>query len=205
MCIEVFLLFQALSELQQALQSAIHDCDSRLLLLTGSDLAFSHGIDLNYVSHCRSNDATARYTESLRAFLVSLASFPKPVVAAVNGPAIGLGAALLPLCDIVYASDKAHLQLPYCHLGQTPEGGSSFTLPHLVGSAIASDMFMSGRKLTASEACDRGLVSEVFWPSVLMQQVIPRCRRIAQCPPLVSSRRSARHSAELHCRCANVI
>ncbi len=62
---------------------------------------------------------------------MALTTFPKPVVAAVNGPAIGLGVALLPLCDIIYASDKASFYCPFTKLGQTPEGGASLTFPQV--------------------------------------------------------------------------
>lgn len=65
-----------------------------------------------------------------------LITFPKLLVAVVTGPAVGLGAALLPLCDIVYASDKASFFMPYAQLAQTPEGCASFTLPDTVGTAM---------------------------------------------------------------------
>ena len=65
-------------------------------------------------------------------------SFPKPIIAAVNGSAIGLGMCLLSLCDIVYASDKAMFYCPYAKLGQTPEGCSSFTFPQSLGIAMVS-------------------------------------------------------------------
>ena len=68
-------------------------------------------------------------------------SYPKPIVAVVNGPAIGFGAAFLPLCDIVYASDKASFHCPYSRLCQTPEACSSYTFPHVLGSALVRILF----------------------------------------------------------------
>lgn len=73
---------------------------------------------------------------SSRDFTKALITFPKPVIAVVNGPAVGLGMAMLPLCDIVYASDKATFYLPYSSLSQTPEGCASYTLPQSVGMAM---------------------------------------------------------------------
>lgn len=73
-----------------------------------------------------------------RDFVNVLVSFPKPILAAVNGPAIGMGAAILPLCDIIYASDKASFFSPYGRLSQTPEGCSSLTFPHVMGMAMVS-------------------------------------------------------------------
>ena len=77
----------------------------------------------------------------------TLINFPKLMVAAVNGPAIGFGAAILPLCDIVYASDKAYFHLPYNAVGMTPEGCSSFTFPHYLGLALVSNHFLKTNSL----------------------------------------------------------
>lgn len=71
-----------------------------------------------------------------RDLIKTFITFPKPIVAAVPGPAIGLGMAILPLCDVIYASDKALFYLPYSQLSQTPEGCISFTLPLAVGLAV---------------------------------------------------------------------
>ena len=71
-----------------------------------------------------------------RDFTKALITFPKPVVAVVTGSAVGLGMCMLPLCDIVYASDKATFHLPYSQLAQTPEGGATYSLPSTVGMAM---------------------------------------------------------------------
>lgn len=71
----------------------------------------------------------------LRTFVNTFIQFRKPIVAAVNGPALGLGAALLPLCDVVWANEKAWFQTPYSTCGQTPDGCSSFTFPRIMGPA----------------------------------------------------------------------
>lgn len=73
-----------------------------------------------------------------RDFVNTLIAFPKTVVVAVNGPAVGFGMALLALCDVVYASDKASFSCPYTRLCQTPEACSSYTLPKILGSAMVS-------------------------------------------------------------------
>ena len=73
-----------------------------------------------------------------REFVQAVISFPKPIVAAVNGAAIGLGVAILPLCDIIYASDKASFSCPYSRLAQTPEGCASQTFPAVMGLAMVS-------------------------------------------------------------------
>lgn len=74
----------------------------------------------------------------LRTFVDTFIQFRKPIVAAVNGPALGLGAAILPLCDVVWANEKAWFQTPYMSYGQTPDACSSFTFPHIMGLASVS-------------------------------------------------------------------
>ena len=73
-----------------------------------------------------------------REFIGALILFPKPVIAVVNGPAVGMGVSMLPLCDIVYASDKASFHCPWARLSQTPEGCASHTFPNVLGMAMVS-------------------------------------------------------------------
>lgn len=160
-----------------------------------------------------------------RDFCKTLLTFPKPLVAAVNGAAVGLGVTFLPYFDLVYASDKATFYTPYGKLGQIPEGGATFTLPSILGyarvsplkalkhfhffvlcspirnrnylsvgfvfvqtcSALqANGLLLEGRRLTATEAHEFGLVTQVLWPSLFMEEVIPRVRSMASRPLQVS-------------------
>lgn len=75
---------------------------------------------------------------ALRTFVNTFIQFKKPIVAAVNGPALGLGASILPLCDVVWANEKAWFQTPYTSYGQTPDACSSFTFPRIMGLASVS-------------------------------------------------------------------
>ena len=111
--------------------------------------------------------------------------FKKPIIAAVNGPALGLGASILPLCDVVWANEKAWFQTPYTTFGQSPDGCSSFTFPNSMGEASANAMLLSGQKLTAQEACKKGLVSQVFWPQTFSQEVMIRIKELASCNAVV--------------------
>lgn len=172
---------KALKELTGALNSAAKD-DSKVVFLSGSGSMFCSGLDLQCLrkhSIEERRKASKHLASTLRTFVDTLINFPKVVVVAVNGPAVGIGAAILPLCDIVYASDKAWFHFPYASLGQTPEGCSSLTIPEVMGIARAGEMLYAGRKLTALEACSSGLVSHVFWPTSLMQEVTPRVQKIA--------------------------
>jgi len=169
---------QVFSELNQALSNAKYD-DSKLVMLSGCGSVFCPGIDLKYLQTGDRREAARKMAESIRDFVSNMIAFPKPIVAAVNGPAIGLGMALLPLCDIIYASDKATFSCPYSHLAQTPEGCASYTFPHIMGMAMANEILLAGRRLTAIEAYQIGLVSQVFWPTSLMQEVVPRVQKMA--------------------------
>ncbi|XP_078609190.1 uncharacterized protein LOC144880714 [Branchiostoma floridae x Branchiostoma japonicum] len=175
---------QGMKELTNALNEIEDDDDSKLLLLSGSGSIFCAGIDITYLAtqgFQRRRRAAAELAEPLRELVEALIEFSKPIVAAVNGFAFGFGAALLGLCDIVYASDKAVFQMPYMQIGQTPEGCSSYTFPLVLGTALSSDVLLAGRRLTASEAYSKGLVSQVFWPTSLMGEVIPRVLKMTTC------------------------
>ncbi|CAH1778830.1 unnamed protein product [Owenia fusiformis] len=172
---------KVLQEIRTALHNARFD-DSKLVLLSGSGSVFCSGVDLPYITQATDRRSAAKQmVDSLRDFISALIAFPKPIVAAVNGPAVGLGVGILPLCDIVLASDKASFYTPYSRLNQTPEACASYTLPQVIGLATANEMLLGGRKLTAIEAYQIGLVSQVFWPTSMMQEVIPRVQNMAMC------------------------
>ncbi|XP_014669746.1 PREDICTED: testis-specific chromodomain protein Y 1-like [Priapulus caudatus] len=128
---------QVFEELTYLLNSVRHD-NSRVLLISSSMNVFCSGLDLHYFLKKHFN-TTEKMLDALRLFLLELTAFPKPIVLGVNGAAVGLGAALLPLCDVVYASDKAVFSMPYAQLGQTPEAGASHTLPSLLGGALIAE------------------------------------------------------------------
>ncbi|VDP81132.1 unnamed protein product [Echinostoma caproni] len=133
---------------------------------------------------CTDQSVCQRLGSTLRAFLLALVAFPKPVVVGVNGPAMGLAVAMLPLCDLVYVSDAATFQIPYTKLCQIPEGGASFTLASLVGLPLANDLLLTGRKLSAREALQRGLASDLLYPKCFKEELVMRCRKLAASSPM---------------------
>ncbi|KAL5105486.1 Chromodomain Y-like protein 2 [Taenia crassiceps] len=173
---------QVLSELTEALQLAEADSQIRAVVIAGVGRVFSSGIDLPTLS-ASSNSTVAAFVDSLvtvlRAFLLKLSAFPKLLVAGVNGPAEGLATAILPLFDLVYASDLASFHTAYATLGQVPEAGATYTLAQKVGSPLANDLLLAGRRLSAREALQRGLISDVVFPKSFSQEVTLRCARIA--------------------------
>ncbi|XP_041040928.1 chromodomain Y-like protein isoform X2 [Cetorhinus maximus] len=178
---------EVMKEMQSALNTAAAD-DSKLVLLSAVGSVFCCGLDFIYFIRRLTDDRkreSMKMTESIRSFVNTFIQFKKPIIVAVNGPAIGLGASILPLCDVVWANEKAWFQTPYTTFGQTPDGCSSLTFPRIMGLASANEMLFSGRKLTAQEACAKGLVSQVFWPGTFSQEVMVRIKELVACNSLV--------------------
>uniref|UniRef100_T1IX28 Uncharacterized protein n=1 Tax=Strigamia maritima TaxID=126957 RepID=T1IX28_STRMM len=173
---------QVLKELKRAFLATAKDNNCKVVLLNGVGNTFCSGIDLTYImkeNKEQRQKAVEDMVTAMRDFLRTLISFPKPVVVAVNGLARGLGVGLLLLCDIIYASDKAVFEMPYSQLGQVPEGCASITLLKNLSISMVNDLLFTGRRLTASEAQQCGLVSQVFWPNDLLEQVLPRVQKMA--------------------------
>ncbi|XP_029929989.1 chromodomain Y-like protein [Myripristis murdjan] len=178
---------EVMKEIQSAMATAASD-DSKLVLLSAVGSIFCYGLDFLYFIRRLTDDRkkeSIKMAETIRTFVNTFVQFKKPIVAAVNGPAVGLGAAILPLCDVVWANEKAWFQTPYTVYGQTPDACSSFTFPRIMGLASANEMLLSGRKLTAQEACSKGLVSQVLWPGTFTQEVMLRVRELVSVNSLV--------------------
>uniref|UniRef100_A0A4W4GDS2 Chromo domain-containing protein n=1 Tax=Electrophorus electricus TaxID=8005 RepID=A0A4W4GDS2_ELEEL len=178
---------EIMKEVCRALGSAAGD-DSKLLLLSAVGSVFCGGLDPSYLIGRLSTDRrkeSSRIADAVRDFVKAFIHFKKPIVVAINGPALGLGASILPLCDIVWASERAWFQTPCAALRLTPSGCSSYTFPQILGVALANEMLFCGRKLTAQEACSRGLVSQVFWPTTFNQEVMLRVQEMAACSAVV--------------------
>ncbi len=144
--------------LAEAVTEAAGDREVRVLLLTGAGGCFSSGNDL--VDFVQSGEVAGDESPLVR-FMQALLAFPKPVVAAVDGVAIGIGTTLLLHCDLIYASPRSEFKLPFVQLGVCPEFASSYLLPRLVGHARASEWLLLGRAFRAAEAAAAGLINEV--------------------------------------------
>lgn len=131
--------------------------DARAFVITGAGDMFTAGNDLQDFSTA---DRSAEEPPVTR-FLQAILNCPKPLIAAVNGPAIGVGLTMLLHCDLVYAGQSATFNAPFVKLGLVPEAGSSILLPEAVGMAVANDILLGGRTLTAEEAVRFGLAARV--------------------------------------------
>uniref|UniRef100_A0A3B3YHX8 Enoyl-CoA delta isomerase 2 n=1 Tax=Poecilia mexicana TaxID=48701 RepID=A0A3B3YHX8_9TELE len=121
--------------------------------------------------------------ELLRKYVRAYIDFPKPLVAVVNGPAVGISVTVLGLFDLIYATERATFHTPFTQLGQSAEGCSSYTFPRIMGPTKASEMLLFNKKLTASQACELGLITEVFPDTSFQSEVWTRLKAYARLPP----------------------
>ncbi|GFT27130.1 enoyl-CoA delta isomerase 2, mitochondrial [Nephila pilipes] len=154
---------QMYTDIISALKEASNS-EAAVTVLTGKGDYYSSGNDLSNFGSVQGDLETAakNAAELLRGFVAAFIDFPKILVAAVNGPAVGIPVTLLGLCDVVYASDKATFQTPFSLLGQSPEGCSTYLFPKIMGYSKANEILLFNKKFTATEAKELGLVSEVF-------------------------------------------
>jgi len=154
-----------------AVRAAIADHAVRALLITGQPGMFTSGNDLeDFMQRPPSGEDSPVFR-----FMQALAACEKPVVAAVTGVAVGIGATLLLHCDLVYVSEDTHLAMPFVALGLVPEFASSVLVPQLMGRAKATEKLLLGEPISAVEAVDFGIANAVL-PAA---EVLPHARRMA--------------------------
>jgi len=144
-----------------ALESANHDTAVRVVVIQGHETIFSAGNDIGDFL----NKPPATPDAPVFRFLRGISSFPKPIVASVCGPAVGIGTTLLLHCDLVYAGDNAAFSMPFVNLGLCPEAGSSFLAPQLMGYARAAEALLLGEPFLAEAALEMGLVNRIVPPA----------------------------------------
>jgi enoyl-CoA hydratase/carnithine racemase len=185
--------YEALSD---ALDDAARRDDLAVVVLTGTNDAFCAGQDLAEMGRLGDAPATAeeRTDHGFRRFVASLELFPKPLLAAVNGVAVGLGVTMLPYCDLVLVADDARLRTPFTSLGVVPEAGSSFTLATVMGYQAASHALLTCDWLDPATAARSGLAWRVCDPSRLLPETLDVARALARLPTvaLVETKRLLR-------------
>uniref|UniRef100_A0A8C5PBP7 Enoyl-CoA delta isomerase 2, mitochondrial n=1 Tax=Leptobrachium leishanense TaxID=445787 RepID=A0A8C5PBP7_9ANUR len=166
-------------ELIAALEEAATD-DSVLTVLTGTSDYFTSGSDLT--NALERKEQSRANINPFRIFVKKFIDFPKPLIAVVNGPAIGIGVTILGLFDVVYATERATFLTPFTKLAIYPEGCSSYTFPKIMGPGMAAEMLLFNKKLTAHEACNARLVTEVFPDDRFQSEVWTRLKAYAKLP-----------------------
>lgn len=172
------------NEIIAALEQAAKD-ESVITVFTGAGDFYSSGNDLTAFTGIPEGgveQAANQGGELLRKYTNAYIDFPKPLVAVVNGPAVGVSVTVLGLFDLVYATERASFHTPFTQLGQSTEGCSSYTFPKIMGTAKASEMLLFNKKLTAGQACELGLVTEVFPETSFQSEVWTRLKTYAKLP-----------------------
>jgi 2-(1,2-epoxy-1,2-dihydrophenyl)acetyl-CoA isomerase len=174
-------------DLLAALRQVADDDAVRAIVITGAGRAFSSGADLKDISGGQLTpsgrpDVYTTLTERYHPIMRAIRDVPKPVVAAVNGPAVGIGCSLALCCDLIVAGDSAYFLLAFVNIGLVPDGGSSLFVPTRVGIARAAEMAMLGERIGAEQALTWGLINRVVADERLPQEVSALAARLAAGP-----------------------
>jgi enoyl-CoA hydratase/carnithine racemase len=185
------------AQLGAALAAAEAEPQARAVLLHGSADCFTAGNDVADFLKAPRNAGSS----PARALFDTLPQMKKPVVAAVGGPAVGIGSTMLLHCDLVYAAPNARFQLPFVPLGIVPEFGSTFLLPLIAGYQRAAKLLLLGQPFTAQEAHEAGIVTEVVPQERLLEHSLQVANALAALPPesirLTKRLMKARHAQTL--------
>ncbi|MCY3979574.1 MAG: enoyl-CoA hydratase, partial [Chloroflexi bacterium] len=162
--------------LREAIERAADDASIHVITLTGSGDSFCAGNDLNTFLEDPGSDAAAR-------FIKAIAKARAPIVAAVNGVAVGVGLTMLLHCDLVYAAADAKFNFAFIDLGLLPEAASSYLLPRMLGYAGAAELLMLGEAFSAEKARDCGIVNQVVAADALEELAQSKAEQLAAKPP----------------------
>ena len=164
--------------LADALEAAAQDASVRVVVLQGDPTVFSAGNDIgDFLQQPPSSQDSPVFR-----FLRAIAAFPKPVLAAVCGPAVGIGTTMLFHCDLVYAGDNAAFSMPFVNLGLCPEAASSLLAPQLLGYHRAAEALLLGEPFMAEAALEVGLVNRVVPPTECNAVAQAQARKLAGKP-----------------------
>jgi 2-(1,2-epoxy-1,2-dihydrophenyl)acetyl-CoA isomerase len=172
-------------ELKQAIEVDAADPSVRALLITGAGRGFSSGADLKAgfdPAEDGKPDILKELNETYHPIMEALRGLEKPVVAAVNGPAVGIGASLAFACDLILAAESAYFGLAFVNIGLMPDGGSTLFVPTAVGKARAFQLALLGERVEAARALDWGLINFVHPDDRLLDEADALVQRLAAGP-----------------------
>ncbi len=175
-------------DLLAAVSEVAEDDGVRAVVITGAGRAFSAGADLRDLTGREERtpeghpDVRTVLTERYHPIITTIRTMPKPVVSAVNGPAVGIGLSLALAADLVVAAESAYLLLAFVNIGLVPDGGSSLFIPARIGFARATEMAMLGERIPAPKALEWGLVNRVVADDAFTAEVAALRDRLAAGP-----------------------
>jgi enoyl-CoA hydratase len=172
-----------LEEFRNRLMDCLHDDSIRAIIITGKGRGFVAGADIEEYSN-QGSEQFNQYQRNSRELFTFLHTYPKPIIAAVNGYALGGGFEIVLACDIIIASEQARFGLPETTLGLVPGGGGIQKLRRITGRHLASDILFSARRLHAEEALHLGLASHVVPGEELLPAALKKAKDIAKSGPL---------------------
>ena len=173
------------TDLLAAVRGAADDDSVRAVVITGAGRAFSSGADLRAGFDPTPDghpDLESALRDRYHPIIAGIRRMPKPVLAAVNGPAVGIGCSLALACDLVVARESAYFLLAFINIGLVPDGGSSLLVPERVGLARASEMAMLGERIGAAQALEWGLINRVMPDDQFQTTVDELAARLANGP-----------------------
>lgn len=185
-----------LMQLVNELEAAATDTSISVCVITGNARFFAAGADLNEMA---AKDLAATLNDTRPQLWARLQAFNKPLIAAVNGYALGAGCELALLCDVVVAGENARFGLPEITLGIMPGAGGTQRLIRSVGKSLASKMVLSGESITAQQAQQAGLVSDVFPSDLTLEYALQLASKMARHSPLAlqAAKQALRQSQEV--------
>lgn len=185
-----------LTQLVNELEAAATDSSISVCVITGNARFFAAGADLNEMAE---KDLAATLNDTRPQLWARLQAFNKPFIAAVNGYALGAGCELALLCDVVVAGENARFGLPEITLGIMPGAGGTQRLIRSVGKSLASKMVLSGESITAQQALQAGLVSDVFPSDLTLEYALQLASKMARHSPLAlqAAKQALRQSQEV--------
>jgi len=189
-------------QLAEAIKQAERDDAVRVVVLTGSGRAFCSGADVTEMAQGAGMRTPEDVGNVLRneymPMLARLRTMPKPVIAALNGPAIGIGASFALACDIRIGTPESYLLEAFVNIGLAPDGGVSWLLPRLAGTGIAYEMFFTGKPLSAADAHRVGVINRIVPADRLEEEVRELAAQLAAQPrgALAGAKRAVTHALE---------
>jgi 2-(1,2-epoxy-1,2-dihydrophenyl)acetyl-CoA isomerase len=172
-------------ELLDALSQAKDDASVRVVVLTGAGRGFCSGADLEVTAENSSSepiDYATLLRNTYNPLVLMLRTLPKPVIAAVNGVAAGAGMSLALACDLRIAAESASFLQAFVKVGLVPDSGSTWLLPQLIGLTKTMELMLTGRRISAQEAFDLGVLNQVVPDTQLMDTVLKMAREFASAP-----------------------
>jgi 2-(1,2-epoxy-1,2-dihydrophenyl)acetyl-CoA isomerase len=169
-------------ELESAMIEIRKDRDMRALVITGAGRGFCSGADIGDMAQAPAPTETRYWTQTAHKIILALTDLEKPVIAKVNGVAVGIGCSLALSADIIIASENAKFSLIFSRIGLIPDGGSLFHLPRLVGPAKAKELIFTAKIIDAKEAERIGLINKVVPADELDNEVDTLTKQLAEGP-----------------------